>query len=329
MQRRPLATAAAFLLITATGAAAQQYRDCRSLPDLTAQDICQKSQDLFDYMAPQLGTAIAGGNATLGQGGPLGFGHVSVGMRGNVVQGSVPQIKDVRVSQTGIRQDTYPTKSQYLPFPAVDAAIGLFPGLDIGVTSLGAVDALVSAYYATPYQTNGVRLGVEGTKLKLGLGARVGILRESPVLPGLSVTYFRRDLPMLDIAAAAPSQLGAATSDTLGVQGLTVKTTAWRVVASKSVLIIGLAAGAGRDTYNAGAVLRGAHGTANIDAVPFSFAMTRTNYFADMMLNLAVFKVVGEVGRVSGGALQTFNQFQGIQPAAARNYGSVGIRLGW
>ena len=38
----------------------------------TTQDACQKAVDLFQYMAPQLGTVIAGGNATLGQGGTLG-----------------------------------------------------------------------------------------------------------------------------------------------------------------------------------------------------------------------------------------------------------------
>src|SRR5919204_6253244 len=40
------------------------------------QDACQQSIDLFKYMVPQLGIAITGGNATLGQGGALGgLGH--------------------------------------------------------------------------------------------------------------------------------------------------------------------------------------------------------------------------------------------------------------
>ena len=32
-----------------------------------AQDACQQAYDLFQFMAPQLGVAVAGGNATLGQ----------------------------------------------------------------------------------------------------------------------------------------------------------------------------------------------------------------------------------------------------------------------
>jgi len=31
------------------------------------QDACQKAVDVFQYVAPQLGTAITGGNATLGR----------------------------------------------------------------------------------------------------------------------------------------------------------------------------------------------------------------------------------------------------------------------
>src|SRR3954467_2248974 len=53
-----------------------------------SQDACQKAIDLFEYMAPQLGTSITGGNATLGQGGNLGgLGHFSFGLRVNAVEG--------------------------------------------------------------------------------------------------------------------------------------------------------------------------------------------------------------------------------------------------
>ena len=45
------------------------------------QDACQKALDLLNYMTPQLGTLIAGGNATLGQGGTLGgLGTLRVGV---------------------------------------------------------------------------------------------------------------------------------------------------------------------------------------------------------------------------------------------------------
>ena len=56
--------------------------------------------------------------------------------------------------------------------------------------------------------------------------------------------------------------------------------------------------------------------------------MTRTNYFADVAMNLLVLKLVGEVGMVSGGSVPTYNQFS-TKADASRLYGSVGIRLGF
>src|SRR5665213_4527049 len=58
-----------------------------------AQDACQQAYDVYQFMAPQLGLALAGGNATIGQGSVLGgLGHFSVGVRGNVFNGKLPQV---------------------------------------------------------------------------------------------------------------------------------------------------------------------------------------------------------------------------------------------
>ena len=53
-----------------------------------AQDACQQAYDVYQFMAPQLGLALAGGNATLGTGSTLGgLGHFSIGVRVNVFKG--------------------------------------------------------------------------------------------------------------------------------------------------------------------------------------------------------------------------------------------------
>src|SRR5437868_2623211 len=95
-----------------------------------SQDACQKAIDLFKYLAPQLGTAIAGGNPTLGQGGNLGgLGHFSAGLRLNAVQGSLPQVQNVTPSVQGAQQTQFPTKTQLLPMPTADLPIGVFKGI--------------------------------------------------------------------------------------------------------------------------------------------------------------------------------------------------------
>src|SRR6266550_3101992 len=303
------------------------------VPDQTraSQDACQKAIDLFKYLAPQLGTIIAGGNPTLGQGGNLGgLGHFSAGLRVNVLQGSLPQVQDVTPSVTGATSSQFPTKSQLLPMPTADLAIGVFKGIPLPLTNVGGVDLLVSASYVPEFDNSGVSVKVPNGSLKLGYGARVGILQESLLVPGIAVSYLVRDLPTLNIA-------GSNGGDSLYVNNLSLKTKAWRVTASKSLILFGLAAGFGQDKYDASTDV-GAHvaartvpptSAANAGPVSISQNLTRTNIFADLSVNLLLFKITGEIGQVSGGTINTYNTFSGKQPADSRLYGSIGGRFGF
>jgi hypothetical protein len=304
------------------------------IPNATkaGQDACQKALDLFAYMAPQLGTSITGGNATLGQGGSLGgLGHFSVGLRVNAVQGSLPQVQNVTPAVNGEQSTRYETKTQLIPMPTADLAIGIFKGLPLAITNVGGVDLLVSAAYLPEFNQSNVSVKVPNGSLKLGYGARVGILQESLLVPGISVSYLRRDLPTVNIAATS-------NSDSLLVDNLSLKTKAWRVVASKSLLLFGLAAGFGQDTYESSADVRASVAaqppfttsrTTVAPTSPISQNLTRTNVFADLSMNLLLFKLTGEIGQVSGGTINTFNTFNGKQPADSRLYGSVGARFGF
>ena len=296
-----------------------------------SQDACQKAIDLFRYLAPQLGTSIAGGNATLGQGGNLGgLGHFSAGIRVNAVQGSLPQVQNIQISTSGASRTTpIDTKSQYFPMPTADLAIGVFKGLPLALTNVGGIDLIVSASYVPQFDNSGVSVKVPNGSLKLGYGARVGILQESLLVPGVAVSYLVRDLPTLNIA-------GANGGDSLYVNNLSLKTKAWRVTASKSLILFGLAAGVGQDKYDAATDIS-AHvaarpllsPAANAGPVSISQNLTRTNIFADLSMNLLLFKLNAEIGQVSGGTINTYNTFSGKQAADSRIYGSVGARFGF
>lgn len=297
-----------------------------------AADACEKAVDLFRYMGPQLGTAIAGGNATLGQGGTLGgIGHFAVGLRGNAVFGSLPKVDDAAVQPDTVRQsDRFATKTQMLPMPVVDAAIGVFKGLPLGVTNVGGIDLLLNAAYIPEYDGNQVQIKAPDGSLKIGYGARIGLLQESILVPGVSFSILKRDLPTLDLTAQPDG------NSALSVTGMSVKTTAWRVVASKNLLVFGLAAGVGQDKYDLtgtaqGTVSRtfGGIGTISQTSAPtaLDFSMTRTNYFVDGYFNILLLKVVGEIGMAQGGTLETYNTFD--KPAdKSRLYGSIGFRVG-
>jgi hypothetical protein len=334
MQARLFVLIAAAALTASTAGAQIDTQRCPSgtAAQRITQDACQKAIDLFKYMAPQLGTSITGGNATLGQGGNLGgLGHFSFGLRVNAVQGSLPQIQNISLSTNGATNTpAIDTKSQLVPMPTADLAVGIFKGLPLAITNVGGIDLLVSAAYLPEFNGSGVSVKVPNGSLKLGYGARVGILQESLLVPGISVSYLIRDLPTVNIA-------GNSGGDSLYVNDLSLKTKAWRVTASKSLLLFGLAAGFGEDKYDASTDVsahvaqRTIPPTPATNTAPISLSqnLTRTNIFADLSMNLLLFKLTGEIGQVSGGTINTYNTFNGKQPADSRIYGSVGARFGF
>ncbi|HEY9225460.1 MAG TPA: hypothetical protein VIP11_02355, partial [Gemmatimonadaceae bacterium] len=146
------------------------------------------------------------------------------------------------------------------------------------------------------------------------------------------VTYIRRDVPTTTIT-------GRSANLDFSLKDAKVKTSAWRVVASKNVVLFGLAAGYGQDHYEQSTEVSGTAkniptlvGTSNQAFGPVMLAqdLTRTNMFVDLSMNLVIFKLVGEVGRVSGSdpAIPSFNSFTSGKSGDSRTYASVGLRFG-
>jgi hypothetical protein len=319
--KKQLLLAAAMVGASSLNAAAQANSCAAGL----TQDACQKAVDVFQYLAPQLGTAITGGNATLGQGGALGgLGHVSLGLRVNAVKGTIAQVNDPSAQPvlTGARATAYPTKDAPVPMPTVDAAVGIFRGFPLGITNVGGVDVLMSASYIPHVHRDDVSLDPD-SPLKFGYGVRLSALQESLVSPGVAFTYLKRDLPVLSLT-------GNASNSSFHITDLTEKTTAWRIVASKSLMLFGLAAGYGQDTYESSASADATISGQTSPTIDVAQKMTRSNMFADLSFNFPVFKFVTEVGQVSGGsAPATVNTFPSKGIVDSRLYASAGIRLSW
>lgn len=296
------------------------------LADRAAQDACQKAIDIFAFMTPQLGIGLVGGNATLGTGGALGgVGRFSIGVRGNGIRGRVPQVGNVNASVTGAVKSDYGISDQVVGLPAVEGAFGLFGGVPLGVTHAFALDALVSATYVPEFTSNNVSVSLPDGSLKIGYGARVGVLAESFATPSVSLTYLKRDLPATSIDATSGD-------DDISVTGIGVKTTAWRAVAGKSLGFFGLAVGGGKDSYDSRATgaVRVTEGPLTFNGGPYDLSqkVTRSNMFADFSLNFPFVKLAAEIGRVSGGKIDTYNTFSGKRADDALTYASVGLRIG-
>ena len=297
-----------------------------TLPDRAAQDACQKAIDIFAFVTPQLGVGLVGGNATLGTGGALGgIGHFSIGVRGNALQGRMPEVGDVDASVTGAVASDYGINDQVVGLPAVEGALGLFGGFPLGVTHAFALDALVSAVWLPKVSRDNVDVSIPDGSLKLSYGARLGVLQESIATPSVSVSFLRRDLPTTSLVVSSGD-------DRISVGDIGVKTTAWRAVAGKSFGFLGLAFGGGKDDYDSRAIgnVEVNEAGLTVEGGPYALSqkISRTNIFGDVSLNFPFVKFAVEVGRVSGGTIDTYNTFSGKRADDALTYASVGLRIG-
>src|SRR5690348_3374234 len=97
------------LFATPTLLQAQTVADCR----LQTQDACQKAEDIYTYLFPQLGAGLAAGNPVLGSNKMLGgLGHFSVGVRASFLKASIPDFNDIPVSILGKQNSDIPLLEQ-------------------------------------------------------------------------------------------------------------------------------------------------------------------------------------------------------------------------
>jgi len=167
-------------------------------------------------------------------------------------------------------------------------------------------------------------------RARLGAGVRVGILQESIILPGVSLTVLRRDLPTVAFTGGG---LSTSDGDSLFVDALDIHTTSWRVTAGKHASVLGVVAGMGRDRYTSSSTVsakvaaRLAPPTPAVATGPLTVAQTvdRTNMFVDVNLLF----LHAEIGRVSGDPVATYNTFSAPGSSDAKTYFSTGLRFGF
>ncbi len=298
-----------------------------TLSERATQDACQKAIDLFHFMAPQLGASLIGGNVVAGEAGALGgLGHLSVGIRGNLLRGHVPDVGAVTPAITGAVASDYAVKDRPVGLPVADVALGVFPGLRAGSTTIFAVDGLMNIAFIPEVTSGDFKLSVPSGSVRFGFGARIAVLEESDHTPVVSVAFLQRDLPSADVTATPGLDL-------YGVRGFTLTSDAWRATVGKSFGVVALVIGGGRDHYDANGLV---DVTVNRAAQVFTLtgfelgqSVDRLIVFAVLSLNLPLMKVVLEVGQVSGGTLATFNTFGGTRADDALQFASLGLRLRW
>lgn len=298
-----------------------QASECVAYTGAAAR-VCSAAVDATRAFHPLLGVLISGGNPVLGTGSPLGgLGHFSFTARVNGVEVVLP-----RLSYDGSTATVPRGRKVFAAAPQVEAAVGIYGGLPSGIL---AIDALGSAQLLPAGVFDDFRIAdgarrIGDVALGLGFGARVGILKETGPLPGVSVSVMRRDLPSLaygDIATGDHFQYA-----------VDLRATNLRLVASKQLAIFDLAAGLGWDKYTGHALVRldtGGGAGGGTAAVPIELSNSRASAFVNAGFNVSVVRLVAEGGYLGGKDQKLSTEFEGFDTTKGKFFAGLGLRVGF
>ncbi len=316
----------AFLIVTylTLGLPARGYGQDTLDPDLTAacqqqapallSGLCRDVILSLQVFQPEAGLLLVGGNPVLGTASPIGtrfrfIPRLYLGARINFVFVDVPNIIE-------------PGSSGTLSFPAampqLDVSVGLFNGFspDRTLGGLLAVELLGSLSAVILPGGEGFQSNATG----FGIGARIGLLRESFTAPGISISGMYKWTSRAEFGDVIAGDAAQFSSD--------LRVLSLRGGISKSFLFLGLAGGLGWDRYMSDVdfSLRGPIGV--IEILPESnrtdLTTERWSAFVDLSYILLFFSIVGELGWQE---TEKFVISTGDEIESGNLFGAIGIRL--
>jgi hypothetical protein len=213
----------------------------------------------------------------------------------------------------------------YAPAPMVEGALGLYQGTTAG---LFALDFLGSAQLLPTSQLGDFSVDVNARRLGsialgMGYGVRVGILREMGATPAVSFSAMRRDIPTMTYGQVS-------SGDSYGY-AFDLHATNLRLVASKQLLMLGIAAGLGWDKYTGGAMIRFRDPVtaAPQPAVPVNLNSSRGLAFVNAGLSLSMVRLTGELGYETGKDQKLSTDFEGFDTTKGKFFAGLGLRMGF
>lgn len=296
------------------GSAAAQRSDCSAFGG-SSRRICDAALDGTRAFHPVAGLLVSGGNPVLGTANTLGgFGHFSLTARANAADIILPDPEyDGSAGEVPSREELY------APVPLLEGAAGVFGGLPSGLLS---VDVLASAQLLPTNQIDNLTVDADARRLGdvalgLGYGLRVGVLRDEGPLPGVSVSAMRRHIPRI-----AYGDLDQGDQFRYGVD---LTATNLRVVASKQLAALQLAAGLGWDRYTGDADVEIADDPSG--RIELELEESRTMAFVNAGLDLAALSLVGEAGYQSGRDQELSTDFEDFDTKSGKFFAGFGLRL--
>ncbi len=320
--------ASALLAWSVPGATAQGLDDrlvsrCQAL-GLSAQrlQLCQDAVATVQLLQPELGLSVAAGNPVLGTASPIGtrfrfIPRVQLGGRITFIWAGVPDVTRYPQDVAG----TVGTRSFSVPVPQFDLSIGVFDGLKLGSTLSGfaSVELLGSLSTVILPSDAGFRNDVGG----VGLGVRVGVLRESFTAPGISLSGMYKWTGRIEYG-----RLSAGDDAALGMD---LSLFSFRLSASKSFVAIGLAATIGWDHYSsdvdlalAGSTPAEAPLTVIPNSAPEGLSSGRWSAVVDVSYIVLFLNFVAEAGWQEQ---EKFSTSSALDVESGKFFGAIGVRL--
>lgn len=312
--RAPLLLTA--LALTAVRPLAAQTAEC-GLFGGPARRICDAAVDATRAFHPTAGLLVSGGNPVLGTANALGgLGHFSVTLRANAADVVLPD------PEYDGSADEVPSRDElYAPVPLLEGAAGIYEGLPSGLLS---IDFLASAQLLPTDQVDHLTVDPDARRLGdvalgLGYGVRVGVLRDEGPLPAVSVSAMRRHVPRL--------AYGDLEGGDQFRYSLDLAATNLRLVASKQLATLQLAAGIGWDRYTGDAEVQLREGPDPV--IEIGLKETRTLAFINAGLDLAAVSLVAEAGYQSGREEELSTDFADYDTSDGKFFAGLGLRLGF
>lgn len=306
--------------------------------------LCGQVVSALTNLQPTIGIGFTGGNHVLGTATTIGrrlgvFPRISVTARANAALVDVPNLLDGFDATLGSDGQVPPMETSSFPFGSLqgDVALGLFNGLSLGpVGGLGAIDVLGSVSVIPALE----QTGLDEPIINWGAGARLGILKQGLVLPGISVSGMYRNMGEVafgDVDGGDPAEFSTDLS-----------TLSLRAAISKGILAFDFAAGGGYDIYSSDVAFDfevtcpasecGTPTTARpTEPVAGELKTAAWNVFANGGLSLLVLNVIAEVGYQKATEVITAEDLQEAnlpnRPpttedlSGGRLFGGIGVRF--
>ncbi len=264
----------------------------------------------FTGLLGGLGSEVAGSAGTLGH--RIGATpHIALGLRTAVARVGMPDPFDPNGPPS--------RKAGFLvPVLKVDAAVGVFDGFRLLPTVGGFLSLDVLGNVGFVFLPSGEGFAHRVTAYTVG--ARLGILRESFTLPGVSVSLSRRDVGLVRLNGSDAAAVPAAWVDPVA--------TSMRFTIGKDLMGVGLLAGFGRDWYGGSARIRVTEqGIGPFEGSVGQLRQNRSVYFAGASMNFLILQFSTELGWARG--FKDVIGYQGapFDPTAGMFFASVAARL--